>query len=187
VILQQGRGDYSGAEDTYISRWERERNYCTASVITAGYKQTHAALLRFDLSPIPPGAMVDEARLEVWAAGWGGGDITLGAYAVAREVSICQVTWNQARSDDPWALPGGNDTTSDRREAAESSLTTAGPRKWYAFDLTGLVQQWVNGIAPNNGVLLHAEFTPYDVFLASSESAQVSLRPKLVVTYRGRE
>ena len=57
----------------------------------------------------------------------------------------------------------------------------------YSLNLTIVVQDWVNGRLANNGVLLRgASSGSTSLFrFASAERGTVSLRPKLVITYRG--
>jgi hypothetical protein len=124
-----------------------------------GYKQTNATLIQFDLSPIPAGAKVEEAWLEVFSTGWSGpgADMVVGAYAISNTVQISQTTWMSPELASTWALPGANDVVLDRRALPESTVTTNGPLAWYRFDVTGLTQEWLDGAAANNGVLLRCE------------------------------
>ena len=185
VTLQQGNGGYAGAEDTYIDQWNATRIYCWQDAFKVGYKQTTAGLLGFDLSSIPRGASIVTAVLWVYATGWAGADISIGAYAVLRRTAAEQVTWNQAGIGQPWGLPGCNNTKTDRRGAAESTVTTSGINKWYSLDITALVQQWVSGGLGNNGVLLRQTTNAaYRFHFASAEKGNKTLRPKLVMTYR---
>lgn len=184
VTLQQGVSGYSGTEDTFVYQYLPDTNYCEVDPLKVGYKQTHAALLRFDLSLIPSDALVTQARLNIYAVAWSGADITLGAYYITRTVTVCQTTWNRAQNGNPWASPGANNLLTDRRSTAESMVTTSGARKWYEFDLTQVVQGWVSGTLPNNGVLLRAEYSTSSFQFASATNETASLRPKLVITYR---
>jgi hypothetical protein len=187
VTLQQGSDGYTGSEDTYIYQNAPDDNYCLQDVLNVGREQQYAALVRFDLSSIPSDARVVESTLQLYASGWDGSDMTIDAYRIRRDVSICQATWNQAGDANPWDLPGCNDTDTDRGATPESSLTTSGISKWYSFNLTIAVQDWVNGRLANNGVLLRgAESGSTSLFrFASAEVGTSSLRPKLVITYRG--
>jgi len=172
------------SEDTYNYRYTPNANYWLSSQLKVGYKQLFEALLRFDLSSIPPGATIDEARLELWALGWGAADITIGAYGISGTVTISETTWVDSQSGVPWALPGAGDVVLDRRPDPESVLTTAGILRWYSWDLSALVQQWVSGLFPNNGVLLRQDFyAPFSFIFASHESPVAELRPRLVIRY----
>ncbi|MBC7233776.1 MAG: DNRLRE domain-containing protein [Chloroflexi bacterium] len=186
ITLQYGLNGYIGAEDTYIYQYEPDKTNSSASLLKVGYKQQNAALLRFDLSPIPPNAPISQATLYLYAAGWSGADSTLGVYYITRTVTLSQATWNRAQDNNPWGSPGCNDTTSDRRALPESTVQTAGIRRWYGFNLTSVVQGWADGSLENNGVLVR---TMYPAFtgtfqFTSAESSTPDLRPKLVITYR---
>ena len=181
VIIQEGT--FGHAEDTHVYRYAPGKNYFLAPQLKVGYKQNYAALLRFDLSPIPAGATIDSAMLQVYAEGWGGSDLPIGAYAVLRNVLLNQTTWNVAQTAANWETGGGNGAT-DRRPYPESSILTYGPKQWYSFDITSLVQEWVNATLPNNGLLLRAENSyPADFYFTSAEGGTVEWRPKLVVRY----
>ena len=40
-------------------------------------------MLRFDLGQIPADAIITRTSLELYAVGWGGADITIGAYVIS--------------------------------------------------------------------------------------------------------
>jgi hypothetical protein len=150
-----------------------------------GYKQTYAAMVRFDLSAIPADAAVIRATLQLYASGWSGVDQSIGAHVITRIVALSQATWNEAMRGVPWEVAGCNGTVSDRRAAAESYVTTSGIYRWYSFDLSAAAQGWVSGLVPNGGVLLRSAGVATSTFhFFSAESGDVATRPKLVITYR---
>ena len=111
------------------------------------------------------------ATLQVYAEGWAAQpDLSIGAYYITRTVDLCQATWNQARSGGAWASPGANNTDTDRRPSAESSVTANGIGKWYEFDLSAVTQGWVSGSLANNGVLLRADYATAKYYFSSRES-----------------
>jgi hypothetical protein len=162
TVLAIRKGGPGNSEDTFVYRYQPFTNYWLEPLLKVGYKQTNASLIKFDLSPIPPGAVIDEAWLEVYAVGWSGpgADITIGAYAVSGTVAISETTWVSPELGATWFLPGANDVVMDRREVPESTLTTNGILQWYRFDLTALVQEWLDGGTANNGALLRCESCP---------------------------
>jgi hypothetical protein len=146
--------------------------------------QQNAALLRFDLSPIPADATILQAKLQVYATSWNGQTMALGAYCINRSVALCESTWMEAQTGDPWGVAGCNDTATDRRALPESIVTVSGASKWYTFDLTALVRDWVSGGVCNNGVLLRQTTPSYNLLgFASAEHGTATLRPKLSVAY----
>jgi hypothetical protein len=186
ITLQQGNNGYMGCEDTHIDQSAPNTNYCWLNAFKVGDKQQYAALLRFELPPIPTNAIVTHASLQLYAPGWGGSDMTVDAYRILRTVNLCQATWNQAQQGNDWGTPGCNDTFTDRGAAPESSVPMALSFPWCILDLTGLVQDWANGSLANNGLLLRAaSLMSTSMFrFASVQNETVYLRPKLVITYR---
>jgi len=181
TIIQHGTSGQ--AEDTYVYRYAPDQNYSLAPRLRVGFKRMNAALLRFDFAAIPAGATVDSAHLEVYAEGWGGSDLPVGAYAVLTDVHLSQTTWSLAQTGLSWEAAGANGA-SDRRASPECTLATHGPRQWYSFILTGLVQEWVNGTLAHNGVLLHAESSLSAMLhFTGAEGENMGWRPKLVVRY----
>ncbi len=95
------------------------------------------------------------------------------------------MTWSQAEANIPWGVPGGNDTTTDRAAMPESNGATRGIGKWYSFDVTMLVQDWLNGHFANYGLFLRGAslLETGTVDFASSNHTSADIRPKLVITY----
>ncbi|OQB28039.1 MAG: Serine-aspartate repeat-containing protein D precursor [Chloroflexi bacterium ADurb.Bin180] len=180
LVIQQGSSGQS--EDTYLYRYAPQANYALSPLLKAGYKQTNVSLLRFTLPALPAGATVHQASLQLYAAGWGGADMELGVYAITRTVTISEATWTNARTGFPWGAGGLGDVSTDRRPAPEDRLTTAGPTRWYGWDVTNLVKQWYAGM-PAEGVLLRGGTSTASFFFASAEAEQVSKRPRLVIQY----
>jgi putative ubiquitin-RnfH superfamily antitoxin RatB of RatAB toxin-antitoxin module len=100
------------------------------------------------------------------------------------------VSWNYRMSGPPWATAGGN--WFDKNAIAQgttpyASMTFAGSsmpdNKYYEFDVTQLVQEYVSGKYKNTGFFLKAktEGGNYIAFY-SSEYSNSAMRPKLTVT-----
>lgn len=186
VTLQQGTNGYAGYEDTHIYIYEPTANYCALDNMRVGLRHYYLGLLRFDLSPIPANAVVRKASLELYAVGWGGSTMSIEAYRLLRSFNPCQATWNQAANGTNWGQPGANDTTLDRAAVPETTINTRGLFEWSSFDLTTLVQDWLDGKLDNNGVLLRGLLasSTNSFYFASAQSSNVQYRPKLVITYR---
>jgi len=176
------------AEDTEIHRYDADTPFATYPRIEVGTwkSEPRSGIVRFPVN-LPANVTIDSASLQLYEAGWSGigANITVGAYAILRPVTVAEATWNVAQADNPWAIPGCGDAVLDRRPTAEFTLTTGIPRYWYAFDVTALVQDWIKGTTANNGVLLRSEIEAQgaSVFFASNEYSDESVHPRLVIQW----
>ena len=188
-VFQQGLDGYSGARDVTLSRWQENTNLEGQKALnlrTDGTSDLMAALLRFDLGRIPPGAQVVQATLAFYItyqsnANW----MWAEAYRVLRPWEAAQATWNQAGWSIPWDVPGCQGAGTDRAEWITDRAFMSGSGRWYEVDLTPLVQEWVANPGQNLGLLLRPYSkgsVQYD--LASSEADSTTLRPRLTVHYR---
>ena len=100
------------------------------------------------------------------------------------------VTWNSRMSGTPWTTAGGN--WFDKNAIAQgstpyASMTFAGSsmpdNKYYEFDVTQLVQEYVSGKYKNTGFFLKAK-TENGNYIAfySADWSNTAQRPKLTVT-----
>jgi hypothetical protein len=185
LTLQQGVGGYAGCDDTYIHQYSPTSNYCSDKQIKVGARQAYAGIIKFGLGTIPDNAVVTGAVLQIFLEGWSGTDSTLGVSSIVRTTTPCEATWNLAQADNPWALPGCSNTSTDRLAVMEGTLQTNGVRRWYEFPLTNAVQRWLAGSLPNNGVLLRATYADYDgsLMFSSAQAEDANLRPRLVINY----
>jgi hypothetical protein len=188
LALQQGIFGYVGCEDAYIYEYDPDNpdDFWWDAQLKVGNRQRYASLVRFELGGLPANTVITQATLQLYASGWTGTDLTIGAYYITRTTTIHEATWNRARIGERWALPGGNDTSLDRSPTPEGIFTTRGVSTWYGFNVTSAVQGWISHGLANNGLLVRASSsTASGTFsFASAQSSQVDLRPKLVVTYR---
>ncbi|MBK8259019.1 MAG: DNRLRE domain-containing protein [Polyangiaceae bacterium] len=128
----------------------------------------HWAIYQFDLSPIPPDAVVISSTFATYVS-WN---------LTHSEVRGHRITapWSEATAS--WVNFGG---TASWDPASVGTFDPEGVG-YQTMDLTGLVAGWVSGDEPNFGLLLeesppslHAYFT--------SEAGNVGLRPALQVCY----
>jgi len=185
LTLQHGVGGYAGCDDTYIHQYSPTTNYCTDTQIKVGARQAYAGIVKFGLGMIPSNAVVTGAVLQLFLEGWSGTDSTLGVSAIVRSTTPCEATWSLAQVNNPWALPGCSNTSTDRLAVMEGTVATSGVRRWYEFSLTNAVQGWISGSMPNNGVLLRATAVDYDgsLLFSSAQAEDANLRPRLVINY----
>jgi hypothetical protein len=92
--------------------------------------------------------------------------------------------WSETEAGQPWTTPGGD---FDPTVAAQLTIPLDdGLQEWRDWRITGLVQSWVNGSAPNHGFLLKARDEPLVDFNSagfSSDDLNNDQSPKLTVTY----
>nr|MBC7245668.1 DNRLRE domain-containing protein [Chloroflexota bacterium] len=188
LVFQQGMDGYAGAEDTTLARYEG--NLSDKWFLRVGYKNQNSALIRFDVSSIPPGSRVICAALSLYAEMWGGPpfELAVGAYYVKRDWVASEATWHLSSAQTPWQV-GGCNGSNDRAQVPASVITIKNIRTWYHFDLTQVVDGWVNGSLPNYGVSLQ----PMDaldldlIWFAASDDVDtfgsIANRPKLIVLY----
>lgn len=119
-------------------------------------------LVRFDLSDIAPGTHVQGALLSLRSLSRSDqtNDLWISAYEVIRPWDPATVTWNRAAAGQPWQTPGAL-SAGDRRLLPEDitrtrkhSSAAANTGITFYWDLTELVQRWVDTPASNNGLLL---------------------------------
>jgi hypothetical protein len=150
-------------------------------------------LLQFDVSSIAPGTALTSATLRLYTYSViETGAFTASAYKVTEE-------WAESWSGNGGAawyerlkVGGGPSGTLDWLDSggtfdpAWQSDTTFDPvaGEWVEWDLTPLVQEWVDGVSPNHGVLiLPVTLGPYVNFLSKDWTTDPSQRPQLVVEY----
>ncbi len=92
--------------------------------------------------------------------------------------------WSETEAGQPWTTPGGD---FDPAVAAQLTIPVDnGLQSWRDWPITGLVQSWVNGSAPNHGFLLKASDESLVNFNSAgfhTDNGARDTRPKLTVTY----
>ena len=123
------------------------------------------------------------ARLELYATKRSNSAaLTISAYRVLRAWVGKQATWAQASTGVPWSLAGCNGQGVDREAAATNTFLADAASRWYSLDVTALARAWAADPAQNQGLVLKGSGgTSVEYNLASKESADASLRPRLVV------
>jgi len=185
-ILQQGLDGYSGVHDTYLHGWYPDTAYGSNNSMNVRSGGVMQPLIKFDLSSIPPNAVIRNATLYLYCNFGGTYATTVDAYRVRRPWSAAEATWNRASAATAWAIPGCGDTLTDRYAVSTHSVQLSSSPAWYAFDLTNLAAIWVQDPSQNQGVVLIASGpTSVQYSFASSEYWYSNFRPRLEITYSG--
>ncbi|HUW82091.1 MAG TPA: Calx-beta domain-containing protein, partial [Phycisphaerae bacterium] len=192
VTFQNGvspDASYAGCDDNWIYDLYPDLNYGNndwgngVGFYASGVKRS---LIKFDVSAIPTTVTVMSAKLQIMIEK-ADGTKTIEAYQVYRPWTRTGSTWNNYDGGSLWASAGCSDTTVDRSGVLAGSVVIASGDvgQWKEIDLdAGLVQGWVAGTNPNNGVLLKAvDEAALEIRYRAENYTTVGERPKLVVTY----
>lgn len=160
---------FTPVADAYVDSSNPNSNYnwdiLTVSWTSIDIPITHRALVRFDLSSLPPGAIIDAATFQAYLSDADGpASVSITAHNLAAGWSETGVTWNNQ--------PG---TISPSVSAAVGS--TDG---WKSWDVTSLANGWREA-GVNHGIGLRGPEGTY--FARTFQSKEGDFAPRLVVTY----
>ncbi|MGB8451408.1 MAG: DNRLRE domain-containing protein [Anaerocolumna sp.] len=156
---------------TFVSSLLASYNLSTSAVIVAGTHPVYLdsiSFLKFDLSSLPA-ASVSSAILRLYVFSKSG--VAPSPIAVNRVTSafdINTVTYNTM----PTYVPTGITT----------NITTGDVLTYVEIDVTTLINQWLNGTFPNNGIALTNSDGITDV-LFGGKPVGAAFEPQLVVTF----
>ncbi len=185
IVLQYGKDGYTQTWDTYISGWNETQNYGQEGILRIRTGDVRQGLLKFALSPVPAGASVISAHLELYVTEGTVHVLNVGAYKVLRPWNENEATWTLARTGDPWSAPGCAGVETDRAADGVYTQTVHGAiGYWYSWDVTSLVRDWLAEPDKNHGLILRgAGSTNTEYAIASAQHPTQALHPKLVIRY----
>jgi ferric-dicitrate binding protein FerR (iron transport regulator) len=185
--FQDGPG-YSGTRDTQISGAEPARAFGSADYVESDGdevdgKKIHA-LLKWDLSELPPGAVVRSAviTLNIVNESLGTG---YSFFEMKRSWSETEATWRQAAAGQPWRAAGAR-SPADR---GSELLGAVAPRKKGEVPMLltpageAAIQSWIRTPASNHGFIIVNDTNVDGFKFSSRESMPPERRPKLTITY----
>ncbi|MEV0167802.1 DNRLRE domain-containing protein [Nonomuraea fuscirosea] len=174
-------------QDAYVDSSKKTTNFDAAWQLPVGKTSAGAinrSLLRFNL-PMPLGTQVDEARLETYfdQALGEAGPVAVEAREITGEWESWTVTWNSQ----PAVAAAAAATVT--RQPGEVS-------RWHAFDVTAVVNKWMNTELEPYGFMLRAADegstakvggpvyeSSEDVYGGDGMFGETVTHPRLVVTY----
>ncbi len=189
VTLRQGpashvvwQHDATLGVDAYIWEWNPNTNYGSDDEIWVAYGGSNSSrsLLRFAIESLPRGAKIIDATLSLEHESGNDPDVPVTAHRVTKYWEEGEATWNRRETGINWDTAGGDFA------AAIFATTEVGPASGvrYEWDLTGLVQGWIDGTFPNYGVALATELDgAFGERFFSSDETDATRRPRLSVTY----
>ena len=164
--------------------------------------------IKFDLSPIPEDADIEEATFSLFffagdSAEQGRPNVC-SLFTITKEWDASEVTWNNADADIQWDMldldtkfynpeiddtvstPGGGDYNPECIAVVDYSEKNT----WENYDVTEVIKKAVGNPEPFHGFLLKQFLCPYESshinegrVYRSSEYDEVDKRPKLTVKY----
>src|SRR5690606_31140626 len=182
-------------EDTFLNL--NQTNYSQLNVLSTytspAKRVAHAIVMKFDLSAVPAGAVIQDAELQLSLVNsdkTADATYVVSAHKLKKRPVIAEATGYRASNASTWTPStccSGNIplAQADITPAYDSAAInkTPGVKTWR---LTAMVREWLANPSTNYGVLLNADTTrAKDRFrhFASMEHANARLRPSLKITY----
>ena len=179
----------SAGEDAWLYMWAPGWNYGLDNEVwvdnTFSDSIAHA-LLEFDLSAVPASARVQSAMLQLHQ---NTPSSSGGAVGVRRVTSAWAeggqsggtgtASWLERAAGVAWGTPGGDFDAA----SFASTVVPSGTVGWSQWDVTSLVDGWLDGTYPNLGLILVPETPGTKTRFDSSDHSDPTLRPKLVLVY----
>ncbi len=142
------------------------------------------SLLHFDVSSIPPSAVVRNAKLVLTAVDSSpsplSSPLNIEAHALARSYTSA-ATWNKYNGTNSWTTAGGDFSSPVAGTLSLSGTVTAGSQ--YNLFAPDLVQAWITGATANDGVLLKANPDASGEYVRFDSTEASSGDPTLVVDW----
>ncbi len=170
--------------DTFVNEDRENDNYGADDDVRINSEigKVQRILIRFDISGIPSTAVVTSAVLRMYELSGGkGDDVAFKIHALDVPFVEDEATWTKPLTAEFWTTPGGDYEPEIYHQGTFNS--TIG---WRSLDITTLVECWVRGHVPNNGMIFVPEEAGGDsvkIFASADESGNSEYRPKLIVDY----
>jgi len=169
--------------DTYINAGATTTNYGNSSdlIINRRNNLWERILIQFNLSTLPPGAVVRDAQLQLYMYAANGGNFNAEARALIASWDEGTATWNDRQAGTAWTSPGG-----DYGGYIEDSIVLDNVAGWRTWNVKRLVDNWVRGLQPNYGLIIVPSNNGASdrTFYSSDYAADPTLRPKLFISYQ---
>lgn len=181
VSVHQPPSKFYSVVDTTLLQGYPDENFGYTSDMWAGYDdyldpdgKTVRSLVQFDLAGIPAGTQIASASLKLYLIeSWDYPNRyrTITAYRVGSGWAEMAVTWHNKPSC---------------QEAYGSNSVKEDAWGWYDFNVTALVQAWVNGSQPNYGIMVRGpEHSGSDSSWRAFSTKEGPYPPQLVINYTG--
>lgn len=164
--------------DALVQSNQPDNNFgAAANLETKPMSNAINSFIRFDLSSIPPNALITCAELQLYqiSAANNGQNITI--HRVTASWTEAQVTWNERQTGTAWATPGGQ---IDPASVASFLPNTTN----HQVNVTSLAQFWLANPGLNYGLLFQAQDTGNNALITyASRENGVNPPPRLALEY----
>jgi hypothetical protein len=175
---------YAGTRDTYINSKSTGTNFGTSTTLLIDGSPDYATLLKWDVSAVPAGSIVNSAAIELNVTNTSSGTYEL--YALQRAWDELSATWQRYAVGQDWATAGASNNA-DRSSTVLASVqpTSTGTLR-IMFNSAGIaaVQAWIDNGTANHGVLIQDYSISSGADFRSSETTSAAQRPKLIINYQ---
>lgn len=183
LSFQNGSDGYTGSQETKIDDSAPDQNFNSSSEIEIdGSPRNTGALMYWDISSISSDATVESVKITLYITNKSGKSYEI--YEMKKPWDEDQATWNQYASGKSWSESGAR-SSSDHDPVILAQLrgTSQGRYLTVSLDSKGiaLVQSWINNPSSNNGFLFKDYSANDGLDFSSSETSQISRRPKLTI------
>lgn len=151
--------------DSMVVSWHPAQNFGPSSIL--GVQNGITSLIRFNLAGVPPNVSLQRATLRLYVDAVE----TPGAFDVFRVTA----GWTENQVNFQNVPPLGASATGGN----PISLLRTSQNNFVLVDVTALVQEWINGETPNNGLALALSGTIGSFSFDSKESILTSHEPEL--------
>ena len=159
------------AADSFTNSGKPTTNYGTQAMMMV--QQGYNSYAQFNLSSLPTGAIVQKATLRLYV------DSVSGKGQI--DIYEALTAWNEA-------LVNYNNQPATGPSATNNhpiSLSTSSLNQFVIVDITSLVQGWVNGTIPNNGIVIALVGNSGSFSFDTKESTLTSHHPELEIVLQG--
>jgi hypothetical protein len=182
IILQPGPTDGKDASiisDYYNSSYHRRDLNVDSTLLFLNYTYNNGleydwrSLIYFNTAQIGKSANISNATLDLYySTYWVGNNEFLGAKKIISQWDEKKVTWNTQPSTIPSYI-------------SNTLIQDASGWYRYSFNITDYVKDWVSNPSNNQGILIYVPWRNENraLNIQSSESSDVSHRPRLVIQY----
>jgi hypothetical protein len=191
--------DYNNrAEDSDMQSVAPDTNQSAAISLLAGNQSGGArrTVIRFTPKQDISDVSIVSAKLYLKSISTpiGGSSKVIDVHRLLKNWVLANVTWNDYTTSTAWNTGGAeansdsvsDDGIHDHKTTPEDSKTIT-DGSWYNFDITSLVQEWVDGTSKEYGLLVQstAEADGIYAWFISSNNSTDGQRPYLEITYIG--